>query len=91
MPFVETETHGTNYLNPLPDLIDGQEEHEVEAIIAHKRQVQRYLFHMVKQTIEKVPHVQGKRLESMVELFSINNVFVFIHMCMEGGAICRGI
>ena len=25
-------------------------------------------FHMVKQTIEKVPHVQGKRLESMVEL-----------------------
>ena len=41
-PFVETETHGTNYLKPLPDLIDGQEEHEVEAIVAHKRQGQRY-------------------------------------------------
>ena len=43
-PFVETETHGANYLNLPPDLIDGQEEHEVEAIIAHKRQGQRYRY-----------------------------------------------
>ena len=42
MPFVETETHGANYLNLLPDLIDGQEEHKVEAIVAHKRQEQKY-------------------------------------------------
>ena len=43
-PFVETETHGANYLKPPPDLIDGQEEHEVEAIIAHKRQGQKYRY-----------------------------------------------
>ena len=43
-PFIETETHGANYLNLLPDLIDGQEEHEVEGIVAHKRQGQRYRY-----------------------------------------------
>ena len=43
-PFVETETHSANYLNPLPDLIDGQEEHEVEAIVAHKRQGQKHQY-----------------------------------------------
>ena len=34
----------TYNLNPLPDLTDGQEEHEVEAIVAHKRQGQRYRY-----------------------------------------------
>ena len=36
-PSVKTEMHGTNYLSPPPDLIDGQEEHKVEVII-HRRQ-----------------------------------------------------
>ena len=36
--------HDANYLNLLPDLIDGQEEHKVEAIVAHKRQGQRYRY-----------------------------------------------
>ena len=35
-PFIETETHGPNYTNPLPDIVDGHEEYEVEAILAHK-------------------------------------------------------
>ena len=35
-PFVETETHGPNFTNPPPDIVNGQEEYEVEAIIAHK-------------------------------------------------------
>src|SRR6266404_7777660 len=33
MPYKETEFHGRNFEWPLPDLIDGEEEYEVECII----------------------------------------------------------
>jgi len=36
-PYLETETHGPNFLQPPPDLIKGEEEYEVEAIIAHRK------------------------------------------------------
>ena len=44
-PFTETATHGPNFTEPPPDLIDGEEEFELEAIIAHKpyRRTRRYL------------------------------------------------
>jgi hypothetical protein len=32
-PYRETDQHGPNYLEPPPDLIDGQEEYEVEEIL----------------------------------------------------------
>jgi len=32
-PYKETEFHGRNFKQPLPDLIDGEEEYEVEQII----------------------------------------------------------
>ena len=35
-PYTETEVHGTGTLNPPPDLVDGEEEYEIEAIIAHR-------------------------------------------------------
>jgi hypothetical protein len=35
-PYHETPTHGTNYLRPPPNLIDGMEEHEVEFITQHR-------------------------------------------------------
>uniref|UniRef100_A0A0W0FJH8 Reverse transcriptase-rnase h-integrase n=1 Tax=Moniliophthora roreri TaxID=221103 RepID=A0A0W0FJH8_MONRR len=34
-PFKETDIHGPNFLEPPPDIVEGQEEHEVEAIIGH--------------------------------------------------------
>jgi hypothetical protein len=34
-PFKETELHGTNETRPPPDLIEGTEEFEVEAILTH--------------------------------------------------------
>ena len=37
-PYKENKTHGPNYLKPLPDLIDGHQEYEVEEINAHRRQ-----------------------------------------------------
>jgi len=48
-PYKETEFHGRNFERPLPDLIDGEEEYEVERIINSRRfgcgrQVQ-YLVH----------------------------------------------
>ncbi|ESK82815.1 hypothetical protein Moror_12271 [Moniliophthora roreri MCA 2997] len=44
-PYKQNKVHGKNFLKPLPDLIEGQEEHEVEAIIGHspKRKPQRFL------------------------------------------------
>ena len=35
-PYHETETHGPNFIKPPPDLIEGEEEYEVEAIMNHK-------------------------------------------------------
>ena len=36
-PYRETNTHRPNYTRPPPDLIEGEEEFEVEAIIAHRK------------------------------------------------------
>ena len=35
----ETEIHGPNHPEPPPDVINGQEEYEIEAILAHKGNV----------------------------------------------------
>ena len=35
-PYRENDTHGPNFLRPPPDLIEGEEEWEVEAIVGHK-------------------------------------------------------
>jgi hypothetical protein len=31
-PYVETTEHGENYLRPPPDMIEGEEQYEVEAV-----------------------------------------------------------
>ena len=36
-PYKETLMHGPNYLEPPPDLIDGEEEYEVEAILDSRK------------------------------------------------------
>ena len=43
-PYRETETHGPNFPQPPPDLIEGEEEFEVEAIIAHRKRGRGYHF-----------------------------------------------
>ena len=35
-PYHENEQHGPNYSKPPPDLVEGNEEHEIEAIVNHK-------------------------------------------------------
>jgi len=44
-PYHETTAYGPNFIKPPPDLIDGEEEYEVEAVLNHRmfgrqRQVQ---------------------------------------------------
>ena len=34
--YKETSEHGPNFLRPPPDLIDGEEEYEVKAILGHR-------------------------------------------------------
>jgi hypothetical protein len=36
-PFTTTETHGPAFPTPVPDIIEGEEEYEVEGILKHKR------------------------------------------------------
>ena len=36
-PFTETEVHGPNFPQPLAELINGEEEYKVEAILKHKK------------------------------------------------------
>lgn len=35
-PYKETETYGPAFSQPPPDTIDGEEEYEIEAIVAHR-------------------------------------------------------
>jgi len=35
LPYKETAAHGPNFTRPPPDLIEGEEEYEVEAVINH--------------------------------------------------------
>ena len=43
-PYKENNIHGTNYTTPPPDLIEGEHEYEVEAIIFHKKQGRGHIF-----------------------------------------------
>src|SRR6267142_3048330 len=45
MPYKETDKHGPNFLEPPPDLIDGEEEWEIEKILGHRtyRKKKQYL------------------------------------------------
>lgn len=36
-PYQETAQHGKNFLDPIPEIVDGQEKFKVDAILNHKR------------------------------------------------------
>ena len=38
LPYKETEQHGPNFIRPPPDIIEGEEQYEVEAICDHRYQ-----------------------------------------------------
>ena len=41
LPYQETAAHGPNFTRPPPDLIEGEEEYEVEAVVNHRRHGRR--------------------------------------------------
>jgi Chromo (CHRromatin Organisation MOdifier) domain len=41
MPYKETDTHGANFPQPAPDLVEGQEEWEVEKVLDSRRKGRR--------------------------------------------------
>jgi hypothetical protein len=43
-PYRETDLHGPNDTRPAPDLVEGEEEYEVEALLAHRRAGNRYQY-----------------------------------------------
>jgi hypothetical protein len=43
-PYVETLEHGENFIRPPPDILDGEEEYEVEAIINHKKKGKGHVY-----------------------------------------------
>ena len=43
-PFKENNVYGKNFTQPPPDLVDGQEEYEIEAIIRHRNQGKGYAY-----------------------------------------------
>jgi len=49
LPYKETTVHGPNFTRPPPDLIEGEEEYEVEAIVNHRQyRHQRWLQYLIK-------------------------------------------
>jgi hypothetical protein len=69
MPYVETVEHRENYSRPPPDMIEGEEQYEVEAIRAHRHH-RRKLQYLIKwkgypesdNTWEPVDNVQAPLL-----------------------------
>jgi hypothetical protein len=48
MPYKETELHGPNETRPPPNLVKGQEEYEIEAIISHHLYKNRETVYLIK-------------------------------------------
>jgi hypothetical protein len=47
-PYKETELHGPNETRPPPDLVEGQEEYKIEAIISHRLHKNRETTYLIK-------------------------------------------
>jgi hypothetical protein len=45
-PYLETKTHSSNFPQPSPDSIEGEEQYEVEAIAAHRKRGRGYQYLM---------------------------------------------
>jgi Chromo (CHRromatin Organisation MOdifier) domain len=43
-PYRETQEHRPNFIKPPPDLINGQEEYEVEAILGHRKRGPKWIY-----------------------------------------------
>ena len=45
-PYVQTQEHGENYLQPPPDIVEGEEQFEIENILRHRRKGKGYEYYV---------------------------------------------
>ena len=71
-PYLETAVHGPNYTRPPPDLIEGEEQYEVEAIQGHKRwgRDYRYLVKWANYPISDNTWQSAEDLKDALEILS---------------------
>ena len=71
-PYKETETHGPNYIQPPPELVDGEEEYEVEHILKHRGRPKRhsYLIRWKGYGADKDSWVPERDLRNSLEILS---------------------
>ena len=68
--YQETDVHGPNYTEPPPDLIDGEEHYEIEAILQHRGTgtKRRYLVSWVGYPPSERTWIPEKDLKSAAEM-----------------------
>ena len=47
-PYIETKQHGPSFSQPPPDVIEGEEEYEIEAIVTHRGNTPKRRQYLVK-------------------------------------------
>ena len=45
-PYIENKVYGSNYLRPLPKLLEGEEVYKVEMILKHRRRGRGYQYYV---------------------------------------------
>ena len=71
-PYKETETHGPNYVQPPPELVDREEEYEVERILKHRGHPKHhsYLVRWKGYGADKDSWIPEKDLRNSLEILS---------------------
>ena len=75
MPFTETDAHGPIFPNPTPELIEGEEEYEVEAILRHKRIKRGKCKYLVKWSGYPISEASWEPEEALIHAPDILNSY----------------
>ena len=69
-PYGENSIHGPNFLEPPPDLIGGEEEYEVEALVGHRRRGRgmQYLVKWVSYSTASNEWISETNLENLPDI-----------------------
>jgi Chromo (CHRromatin Organisation MOdifier) domain len=62
-PYVETEVHGKNFSQPVPDILDGEKVYNMETILKHQRRGRSYQY-LIKWENYPIPEASWKPEEA---------------------------
>uniref|UniRef100_A0A0W0FG09 Reverse transcriptase-rnase h-integrase n=1 Tax=Moniliophthora roreri TaxID=221103 RepID=A0A0W0FG09_MONRR len=77
-PFKQTEAHGPSFTEPPPDLIEGFEEYEVEAVVGHRPKKRPREF-LVSYTGYDSSHNRWIRMEGMMNCLDLLKDYIKKH------------